>query len=396
MISDNCYDVAVIGSGPAGSIAAQKLSSNGLRVILFEKDNLPRYKTCGGGIVKRAIQLLPADISSVFEKEFYEINIIDQQADFRYKLKRNSPIVYTTMRKDFDYKILENAKSCGTSVLSNCEVYDLSTNNETVHLKTTKGEFNSSFVIGADGVQGISLKKSGLKINKKNLPAVECEIYVSDSDLERFSEVKFDFGFISGGYAWIFPKKDHLSVGLGAFSLKRGSINLNSSLKNYIRQLNFNKIINIEKHGYSVPVSSAKNILANKRILITGDAAALVDPLTAEGITPALLSGKLASEAIIEGGIEPDFVQDLYNKKIEKYFHSELEVSLLLNKIFYYYPALRIFLIKKYGIKFCEIIADVISGNKRYSELLKNPLNYFKLVKYYFNPVRDLRASRVN
>lgn len=396
MISNNCYDVAVIGGGPSGSIAAQNLSSNGLRVILFEKDYLPRYKTCGGGIVKRAIQFLPSDIFSVFEKEFYQIHIIDQQANFGYKLKRDSPIVYMTMRKDFDYKLLENAKSCGTSIVSNCEVHDLSTNSETVYLKTAKGEFKSLFVLAADGAQGTTFKKSGLKINRKNLPAIECEIYVSDSDLERFSEVRFDFGFIPGGYAWIFPKKDHLSVGLGAFSLRRGNVNLNAYLKNYIKQLNFNKIINMEKHGYSVPVSSAKNILANKRILITGDAAALADPLTAEGITPALLSGKLASEAIIEGGIEPDFVADLYNEKIEKYFYSELKISLLLNKIFYYYPGLRVFLIKKYGIKFCEIIADIISGNKKYSELLKNPLNYFKLVKYYFSPAGELRVSRVN
>lgn len=167
MVSNNCYDVAVIGSGPAGSIAAQKLSSNGLRVILFEKANPPRYKTCGGGVVKRVVQFLPQDIFSVFEKEFHQIEINDHQADFYYKLKRNFPIVYVTMRKNFDYKLLEFAKSSGTFVLGNCEVYDLTTDNETVHLKTAKGEFKSAFVIGADGAQGITLKRSGLKIRKK-------------------------------------------------------------------------------------------------------------------------------------------------------------------------------------------------------------------------------------
>lgn len=386
MLVDNKYDVAVIGSGPAGSIAAQKLSSNGFRVILFEKAQLPRYKTCGGGIVKRAIRFLPPDIFSVFEKEFYSIEIVDRQADFYYKLKRNTPIVYMTMRKDFDYKLLEYAKSSGTFVLDNCEVYDLILNDESVYIETKKGEFKSSFVIGSDGTQGISLKKAGLKITKKNLPALECEIYVSDKDLERFSEVRFDFGFIPAGYAWIFPKKDHLSIGLGVFSLNKKNINLNPYLEHYLRYLNFNKIINIERYGYSIPVSPAKNIVANKRILIAGDTAALSDPLTAEGITSALFSGQLASEAIIEGNMNGDSVSFLYNQKIEKNVYSELQASLLLNKIFYNYPAIRMLLIKKYGMKFCEAIADIISGNKKYSELLKNPLNYFKLIKYYFNP----------
>ena len=73
--SKKLFDVAVIGGGPAGSIAAHKLSSNGYRVILFEKANPPRYKTCGGGIVKRVADLLDTEICSEFENEFYSIDV---------------------------------------------------------------------------------------------------------------------------------------------------------------------------------------------------------------------------------------------------------------------------------------------------------------------------------
>jgi geranylgeranyl reductase family protein len=395
MISNNFYDVAVIGSGPSGSIAAQKLSSSGLRVILFEKADLPRYKICGGGIVKRVIQFLPKDIFSVFEKEFNQIEINDYQANFHYKLKRNFSLVYMTMRESFDYKLLEYAKSSGTFIINNCEVFNLSINNETVHLKTGKGEFKAAFVIGADGAQGITLKKSGLRFRKKNLPALESEIFVPDKDLERFSDVRFDFGFIPGGYAWVFPKRNRLSVGLGVFALRERKVNLNSYLNDYIKHLNFNKIINIEKHGYYIPVSTGRNTIAANRILLAGDSASLADSLTAEGITAAVLSGQLAARAIIEGKLNNKIVPLLYNQKIEDKFYPELKASLLLNKAFYNYDSLRVFLIKRYGIKLCENIADIISGKIKYSQLLKKPSNYLKLIKYYFNPGAGLKPEHI-
>jgi len=385
MSSNNHCDVAIIGSGPAGSVAAQKLSSSGLRVILFEKASLPRYKTCGGGIVSRVTQYLPSDISPIFEKEFHQIEINDHQANFSYGVKRNYPLVYMTMRKDFDFALLEKAKSSGTQVMDKCEVYDLITNNESIHIKTAKGEFNAPFVIGADGAQGITLKKSGLRIRKKNLPALECEIYVSDKDLEKFSNVRFDFGFIPGGYAWIFPKKDHLSVGLGTFTFKEKNINLNLYFTNYLNHLNFKKITNIEKHGFYIPVSINRNILGAGKTLLTGDAAALADPVTAEGITSAVLSGHLAAESIIEGNLNWEMISSLYNQKIEKNFYSELNAGIFLSKAFYNYDSLRAFLMKRYGVKFCEIISDIISGKRKYSDLIKNPLNYLKLIKYYLN-----------
>jgi geranylgeranyl reductase family protein len=383
------FDVAIIGSGPAGSVAAQKLSSSGLKVILFEKADPPRYKTCGGGIVSRAVQYLPSNISSVFEKEFHHIEINDHQANFSYNVKRNHPMIYMTMRRDFDYALLEKAKSLGTKVMEKCEVYDLHTNNEYILLKTAKGEFKAAFVIGADGAQGITLKKSGLKIKKKNLPALECEIYLSEKDLERFSKARFDFGFIPGGYAWVFPKKDHLSVGLGAFTLGEKTTNLNSYFTNYLKHLDFKKIINIEKHGFYIPVSTGRNICTKNRILLTGDAAALADPVTAEGITSAILSGLLASESVIEGNLNQESVAFHYNQKIEKNFSHDLIAGIFLSKAFYNYDKLRVFLMKRYGVKFCEIIADIISGEKRYSNLIKNPFNYLKLIKYYFNQTQE-------
>ncbi len=143
----------------------------------------------------------------------------------------------------------------------------------------------------------------------------------------------------------------------------------------------------MKEHGFYIPVSRGKNILASKRILLTGDAAALADPVTAEGISAAVLSGLLAAESVIEGKLNSEIVPNLYNQKIEKHFHKDLKAGIFLSKAFYNYESLRVILMKRYGMRFCEIIADIISGERRYSRLIKNPFNYLKLIKYYFRQV---------
>src|SRR5690606_2989670 len=133
---------------------------------------------------------------------------------------------------------------------------------------------------------------------------------------------------IPGGYAWVFPKKDHLSVGLGLFTLRAINRNLNLYLNKYLQFLRIEKILRIEKHGFYIPVGTAKNIIAGKRILLTGDAAALADPVTAEGISSAILSGQLAAEAIVEGELNQENVSSLYMQKVSEKFYSQLNAQL--------------------------------------------------------------------
>jgi geranylgeranyl reductase family protein len=383
--SQEFFDATVIGGGPAGSIAASKLSSHGYKVILFEKANPPRYKTCGGGIVKRVAELLDPEIRSEFENEFYSVEVFDHQAGFHHFVTRNYPLVYMSMRENFDNALLKKAESSGTKILRNCEVQNVSINNESVLIETTKGNYSAGFLIAADGAQGISTKKSGLRIHKKNLPAIEYEVSVSKTDMEKFPTARFDFGIVPGGYAWVFPKRNHLSIGLGIFATNNRTEKLNKYFNDYILKLKLNKIENIEKHGFYIPVSLSKNKLSTNRIFLAGDAAALADPLTAEGISSAIFSGQFAAEAIIEGEGDVEKSSYLYNQKIEENLWKELKGSLFLNKVFYSYDNIRAFLMKTYGIKLSEIIADIISGERKYSNLLKNPANYFKLVKHYFS-----------
>src|SRR5439155_17303715 len=99
--AENDFDVVVVGSGPAGAAAALPLAEHGLRVAIVEKARLPRYKTCGGAILRRAVRSLPIDISSVVERECHAVEM-NLSPRLRFQSVRPFPVISMTMRDAFD------------------------------------------------------------------------------------------------------------------------------------------------------------------------------------------------------------------------------------------------------------------------------------------------------
>ena len=115
-------------------------------------------------------------------------------------------------------------------------------------------------------------------------PALEHEIYLNDEDFTRFGAVpRFDFNCIEAGYGWVFPKRTHLSVGI--LSTHRVHAGLQIKLGEYLNQIGITRIEKTEKHGYLIPLAPRFEPLARGRVLLVGDAAGLVDPVMAEGIS---------------------------------------------------------------------------------------------------------------
>jgi geranylgeranyl reductase family protein len=375
-------DVIIVGSGPAGSAAAYTLASNNLKVILLEKTSLPRYKTCGGGLTYRAIKLLPIDIKEIIDKNCNVIQVNDFGAGFYYTVKRDIPIVAMTMRQDLDYFLLSSAKDAGVNVFENCKVRDLIIHRDKIELMTSLNRFYTKFVIAADGAASTIAKKAGWKETRSLIPALEYEVYVSEEEYETHSKFpRFDFGVITGGYGWVFPKKEHLSIGVASLIGKK--VNLNKTIKNYLDFLKINQSGKVEKHGSIIPVSPRKDTFAKDGILLTGDAAGLADTLTAEGISYAIQSGQIAAKAIIEEKLNTEAVSRRYNKEISNQILPELRAGKILSSLVYYHPKLRAIILRTYGNKLSEIMADVVMGKRRYSELLSNPMNYIKLLRFW-------------
>ncbi len=377
------FDAIIIGSGPAGAVAGYFLAKKGVKVLILEKEKLPRYKVCGGGIVRRTKKILPFSLNAVVENEFHAVNVFDHSTNLHFQTERNEPILMMSMRQNFDSFLLHKAEEAGAVVKDNHLVKDIAMLDDKVQLSTNYGNFEGKFFIAADGATGISSRFLGLNKNLIHLPAIETETEVNIESYSKFFESpRFDFGIIDKGYGWVFPKKDHLSIGI--VLMKKDKVNLNDALKNYLSVLGIKEIINFEKHGYFIPINRKNKNFGIKRLLLTGDAAGLADPVTAEGISNAVLSGYLAASALIEKDFDVRSVNNFYNRAVYQNILSENNYANFISNLVYRYSKVRTALFKIYGQKLSELITDIFTGEKTYSGIMTNPSSYLKLIKYFF------------
>lgn len=377
------FDAAVIGGGPGGATAARYLARQGFRVILFEKDKLPRVKICAGGIIPRVLRGLPEQAASVIEKHCTraEVHVVDQ--GLRFLVKRAVPIVSTTMRDRFDFALVNAAEEAGVRVVSKCKVLDFSENRDCVEILTAKGTFSSRFLVGADGALSLVARKAGFEKQGHLVPAFETEVGVAPDRLRTYDGVvRFDFGIVPRGYGWVFPKKEHLSIGVG--QMRKGSLHLENTLEKYLRYLGMEDSVVFSKKGFVIPAMPRRDGFVRGRSLLVGDAAGLVDPVTGEGISAAIESGKIAAAALEKGVFRPDQVKVYYEEVLQKKIVRDLKWGWFVSRLAYDYPKIKSWLFRVSGEQMCETMADIIFGRKTYRSVFSNPLTYMRL----FLPVR--------
>jgi geranylgeranyl reductase family protein len=376
--SREIFDVAVAGGGPGGATVARCLAEQGFRVILFEKEDLPRVKVCAGGIIPRVLHGLPHQAMNVIEKQCTraEIHIVDQ--DLHFIVTRDAPIVSTTMRDRFDAALVHAAQEAGVRVVSGCRVLDFSQRDEGLDIRTIKGKFSSRFLVGADGALSVVARRAGFEGPGYLVPALESEIKIAPNRHRAYDgAVRFDFGIVPKGYGWVFPKKGHLSIGVG--QMRKGNIHLENTLEKYLRYLGMEESMVFSKKGFVIPTMPRRDGFARGRCLLVGDAAGLVDPVTGEGISAAIVSGKIAASALAEGRFSPDQVKNCYERELKKKILDDLRWSRFVSRLAYDHPKVKSFLFRACGQQVCEAMTDIIFGRKAYRSVFYNPLTYLKL-----------------
>lgn len=367
------FDVAVIGSGPSGASTAFHLAKQGISTVIIEKEQLPRYKTCGGGFVFRGRKNLPFDISKVIEREFHTVDIFLGKS-LHFQTTRKDPTITMIMRDSFDFLIVEEAKKLGVTILEGNKLTNITFNNNIALLTTTGQEISANFVIAADGALSPTAKMAGWnQETRKLIPALEYEIEVPEEDFERLkNEVRFDIDAIPYGYAWNFPKKNHLSVGVA--STKKARINLKKYYEEYLKTIGINTVLKESQHGFQIPIAPRTDGFIKNNVFLIGDAAGFADPITAEGISNAIYSGVLVAEAISESNLNLEEAKSLYLKKLEAKLLPEIKTGLWLAKWFYEQKSIRNIMLKKYGQRFSDAMADIFHGDRSYPTDIKQAI----------------------
>ncbi len=361
MVGNLTWDVIVVGSGPAGAMAAYELAKVGLKVAILEKETLPRYKTCGGGLVFRGRELLPISVQDAVEKEFDSLAVYFDTLPQPFTAQRSFPILSMVMRDQFDHLLVQEAVKLGAVLLEGQALQQLDFVEDRISLHTQKEVLNARYVVAADGVLGPTAKLAGWKETRKLIPALEYEVGVSPSDFERLSkEARFDIDAIPQGYGWCFPKANHLSIGVGLFAPKK--IQLRTYYQAYLQKLGIQETFFEEAHGFQIPVGARTDGFSRSGVFLTGDAAGFADPLTAEGLTNSIHSGILAGQSIARQFDRPELAANAYQAALEERLLPELRFSEVMANFFYFMPAARNLLMPRYGQRACETLTDVFTG----------------------------------
>jgi geranylgeranyl reductase family protein len=363
------YDVAIVGAGPGGATAALELCRCGADVILIEKQDLPRYKVCGGGLTGKAQKLLPLDIRTIAERQCTSATMTLLERGLSFTVSRAVPVISMTMRAELDQQLVFSAQKAGAKLAAGSSLLSLDCRHSYVSLATSQGPVNARFVIAADGVHSRVARAAGWPDHRLLAPAIEAEIAVSEEDLQRFSSsARFDFDVPPYGYGWVFPKRGHLSIGV--LSVRSRDRDLPQHFLRYLQCLRLTRVHREERHGFFVPLSMRSSRLARNRILLVGDAAGLADPVTAEGISHALQSGQWAARALLESDFQPGKAEQAYQHMVQHSLMRELRVARGLSTLLYRSPQFRGWLFSRCGQRLVEAMTDVMAGNRSYRSIV--------------------------
>ena len=360
---DRTWDLLVVGAGPAGATAARVAAEAGLSVLLVERAALPRYKTCGGGLIGYSRKALPADFQVPVRQTITAITFSHNGRKSRTKRDREAVLFELVNRADFDHALTEAAVKAGAVLRERTSLTRLTETDDLVTALLGDGStVLARAVVGADGSAGRTGRYVGVRCDQIDL-GLEAEIPVPPEVAAQWAgRLLIDWGPVPGSYGWVFPKGDVLTVGViaarnqgglvgsgpgeggdevvdagagvgsrvaagsGAGAVAgsgsaavaaaptSGSVSASTSdrpaghpvgvdtrayYRDFIDRLGLAGYPPLTDSGHLTRCRTTDSPLVRGRVLVAGDAAGLLEPWTREGISYALRSGRLAGLAAV-------------------------------------------------------------------------------------------------
>ena len=285
------FDVLVVGGGPAGTATAHRLATAGASVLLADRASFPRDKPCGGGVTTRAWLQSPVDLTPVVEEE---VDLVELRFRFGDRVVRRAqaPVIRMTQRRRLDAFLLDAARAAGVEVREGARV-------ELEPAPRVDGvPVSVDAIVGADGANGTSARSLGLGGGIVRGVALEGNVPHSRIDRERYARrAVIELADIPGGYGWVFPKGDHVNVGVGAWGGEGPA--LRAHLRRVCEAHGLEPDELRELRGHRLPLRRPQTAVAGGRALLVGDAAGLIDPVSGDGMYECFVSARLASAAIL-------------------------------------------------------------------------------------------------
>lgn len=306
MSSDNgtrnsvVWDVVVVGAGPGGASAARAAAEAGRRVLLVEKAELPRYKTCGGGIIGPSRDALPPG---------FELPLLDRVHAVTFSLngrrartRRSRRMLFGLVnRPEFDQRLAEAAVKAGAELRTGITVTRVEQHGpavpdrRTVAVVLSRGEpLLARAVVGADGSASRIGTHVGVRLDQVDL-GLESEIPVPPEVARDWAgRILIDWGPLPGSYGWVFPKGGTLTAGV--IAARGDGAATKRYLEDFVARLGLSGFEPSITSGHLTRCRTDDSPLSRGRVLVCGDAAGLLEPCTREGISFALRSGRLAGQ----------------------------------------------------------------------------------------------------
>jgi geranylgeranyl reductase family protein len=363
--------VAILGGGPAGAFAAAKLASAGLAVQLFD-EKLAWEKPCGGGLTHKAYSQYPFLIDNGVPKRVITETVLSAAPVGDVHLKLQDPLLIYS-RLDLNRLLLKRAEQAGAQ-LEKTRVLEIARGSKGWNLRTSAGIATADFCIVATGARN-PLRNVGTELRPDDTMSALGYYVPGDQD-----HIDIQFLRHLEGYIWVFPRCDHLSVGICGKGEAAGSLRRRLELYMADHGLSWK---GATFYSHLLPSLAAgswrNNRVSGEGWMAVGDAAGLVDPITGEGLYYAMRSADLATRTLLTE-TEPAAKPAAYREALQRDFVNDLEFGsrlagrVFLGRFLFSSVPARMVQFTRRSPRFSVIIQDLFAGRQPYTGLKRRLL----------------------